>query len=235
MARHREQAMAVKRAVIAAIVGQFGHPRGTAGSVAGWVMAHRPSNRQRNGWVVSLLDVQPTDRVLEVGFGPGLAIAELTRRVGDAGHVYGIDRSEVMLRQATRRNAAAIRAGRVSLSRASVDQLPPALGGPFDAILAVNSLGFWPAPTERLQELRRRLRPGGRIAVASQPRCPGATASTSRNAARQIQDLLWDAGYAKIRTGTLDLDPPVVCVLAVNPDRAHHCSSPASDPTDPTP
>jgi len=158
MARHREQAMAVKRAVIAAIVGQFGHPQGTAGSVAGWVMAHRPSNRQRNSWVVSLLDVQPTDRVLEIGFGPGLAIAELSRRVGDSGHVYGIDHSEVMLRLATRRNASAIAAGRVTLSRASVDQLPPSLGGPFDAILTVNSLGFWPAPTERLEELRRRLR-----------------------------------------------------------------------------
>jgi hypothetical protein len=32
---NQEQAMAVKRAVIAAIVGQFGHPRGTAGTVAG--------------------------------------------------------------------------------------------------------------------------------------------------------------------------------------------------------
>ena len=48
-----------------------------------------------------------------------------------------------MLRQASRRNAAAIRAGRVTLINASVDQLPAALDGPFDAILAVNSLGFW--------------------------------------------------------------------------------------------
>jgi SAM-dependent methyltransferase len=231
MAGHREQAMAVKQAVIAAIVGQFGHPQGTAGSVAGWVMAHRPSNRQRNSWVVWLLDVQPTDRVLEIGFGPGLAIAELSRRVGDSGHVYGIDHSEVMLRQATRRNASAIAAGRVSLSRASVDQLPPSLGGPFDAILTVNSLGFWPAPTQRLDELRRRLRPGGHIAIASQPRCPGATASTSRNAAREIEALLQDAGYTKTRTETLDLDPPVVCILAVNPDPAGDRSSPASDPT----
>jgi ubiquinone/menaquinone biosynthesis C-methylase UbiE len=223
--------MAVKRAVIAAIVGQFGHPQGTAGRVAGWVMAHRPSNRQRNRWVVALLDVGPTDRVLEIGFGPGLAIAELSRRVGDQGHVYGIDHSEVMLRQATRRNASAIAAGRVSLSRASVDQLPPWLGGPFDAILAVNSLGFWPAPTERLDELRRRLRPGGRIAIASQPRCPEDTASTSRNAARQIEALLQDAGYTNTRTETLDLDPPVVCVLAVNPHPARDRSSPASDPT----
>jgi ubiquinone/menaquinone biosynthesis C-methylase UbiE len=147
--------------VIAAIVGQFAHPQGIAGSVAGRVMAHRRSNRQRNSWVVSLLDVQPTDQVLEIGFGPGLAIVELSRRVGDAGHVYGIDHSEVMLRQATRGNAAAIAAGRVSLTRAPVDHLPPSLGGPFDDILTVNSLGFWPAPTGRLDELRRRLKPGG--------------------------------------------------------------------------
>ena len=208
------------RAVIAAIVGQFGRPRGMAGSVAGWVMAHRRSNRQRNHWAVSLLDVQPTDRVLEIGFGPGVALAELSRRAGEAGHVYGIDRSEVMLRHASKHNAAAIAAGRVSLSRATVDQLPPGLDGPFDAVLAVNSLGFWPAPIQRLAELRRRLRPGGRIAIASQPRCPGATASTSRAAAREIEAMLHDAGYTQTRTETLELKPPVVCVLAVNPEPA---------------
>src|SRR5215470_18964874 len=204
--------------MLKAVVAQFHHPHGTGGRLAGRVMAHRPSNRQRNVWVVSLLDVQPADRVLEIGFGPGLAIAELSRRVGDSGHVYGIDHSDVMLRQATRRNAAAIAAGRVTLSRAPVDRVPAAVSGPFDAILAVNSHGFWPAPAERLGELRRRLRPGGRIAIASQPRCPGATASTSRTAARKIEALLQDAGYTKTRTQTLDLNPPVVCVLAVNPD-----------------
>jgi hypothetical protein len=60
---------------------------------------------------------------------------------------------------------------------------------------------------------------------------PRATASTSRNAAREIEALLQDAGYTKTRTETLHLDPPVVCILAVNPDRARDRSSPASDPT----
>lgn len=216
MVGRREQAMTVKRAVIAAVVGQFGHPRGAAGSVAGWVMAHRPSNRRRNSWVVCLLDVQPTDRILEIGFGPGLAIAELSRRVGPGGHVYGIDRSEVMLRQASKRSAVAIQAGRVTLALGAVERLPPTLHGPFDAILAVNSLGFWTAPTERLADLRRRLRPGGRIAIASQPRCPGATRNTALDAAAEITDLLRAAGCPQARTEILDLDPPVVCVLAVN-------------------
>src|SRR5258706_11459731 len=170
--------IAVVRALDRDAIGQAHHPRGAAGSVTGWVFAHGPSSRQRNGWVVSLLGVQPADRVLEIGFGPGLAVAELVR--ADAGHVYGIDHSGVMLRQASRRNAAAIRAGRVTLINASVDQLPAALDGPFDAILAVNSHGFWPTPAERLAELRRRLAPRRRTDIAFQTRCPCATAGTIR-------------------------------------------------------
>jgi len=206
--------IAAVRALDHDVIGQAHHPQGTAGRVTAWEMAHRPSNRQRNRWVVSLLGMQPDRQVLEIGFGPGLAIAELAR--AGAGHVYGIDHSGVMLRQAARRNAAAIRAGRVTLIRASVDQLPPALDGPFDAILAVNSLAFWPAPAQRLAELRRRLAPGGRMAIASQPRCPGATADTSRSAARDIEDLLSDAGFTHLSTRILPLSPPVACVLAAS-------------------
>jgi ubiquinone/menaquinone biosynthesis C-methylase UbiE len=171
--------------------------------------------------VVSLLDVQPAGQVLQIGFGPGVAVTELVR--AGAGHVYGTDHSAVMLRQASRRNAAAIRAGRVTLVNASVDQLPAALDGPFDAILAVNSLGFWPAPAERLAELRRRLAPGGRIAIASQPRCHGATAGTSRSAADEIENLLRSAGFTHLSTETLPLSPPVICVLAAapGPDASH--------------
>jgi SAM-dependent methyltransferase len=207
--------IAAVRALDHDVIGQAHHPRGAAGRVTAWEMAHRPSNRQRSGWVVSLLGVQPTDQVLEIGFGPGLAIAGLVR--AGAGHVYGLDHSGVMLRQASRRNAAAIRAGRVTLVKGSVDQIPPALDGPFDVILAVNSLGFRPAPPERLDELRQRLAPGGRIAIVSQPRCPGATADTSRSAARDIENLLRGAGFTHLSTETLPLSPPVACVLATTP------------------
>ena len=204
--------VALKQRVVRTVVRQFGHPHGIGGRLAGWVMAHRSSNRQRNRWVVSLLDVRPTDRVLEIGFGPGLAIAELSRRA-TGGTVFGIDHSEVMLQRATKRNAAAIRAKHVELVRASVEQ-PPHFEEPLDAILAVNSLGFWPEPTQRLAELRTLLRPGGRIAIAAQPRCPGATEETSAKAAREIETLLREAGFSQIHVETLDLDPPVVCVLA---------------------
>jgi ubiquinone/menaquinone biosynthesis C-methylase UbiE len=200
----------LKRRLVVELVRQFHRPRGLIGGVVGWVMAHRRSNVERNRWVVSLLDVQPADRVLEIGFGPGIAIAELAARA-TRGRVYGIDHSEVMVRQAGRRNAAAVREGRVRLTHAGVDRLP-VFDGPLDAVLAVNSLGFWPEPVERLRELRGLLRPGGRIALASQPRCPGVT---TEHATRELRDLLARAGYGDIRVETLDLDPPVGCVVAV--------------------
>ncbi|NRQ39726.1 methyltransferase domain-containing protein [Nonomuraea sp. NN258] len=178
-------------------------------------MAHRSSNRQRSIWAVSLLDVRPTDRVLEVGFGPGIGIAAFAARAVQ-GRVHGVDHSQAMVRQAARRNAAAVRAGRVRLTHASVDRLP-SFGEPLDAVLAVNSVGFWTDPAERLRELRLLLRPGGRIALVSQPRCPGATRDTTTRAGQELQDLLAQAGFVQIRVETLDLEPPVACVLAHNP------------------
>jgi ubiquinone/menaquinone biosynthesis C-methylase UbiE len=150
---------------------QFGRPAGLTGRMAGSVMAYRASNRRRNAWAVSLLDVQRDDRVLEIGFGPGIAIRELARLAPD-GHVCGLDHSEVMVRQAARRNAEAVRRGHVELRLGSVE-LVPALEAPFDKILAVNALQFWDQPAEPLRELRRVLTSGGRIAIAFQPRGPG--------------------------------------------------------------
>jgi SAM-dependent methyltransferase len=205
----------LRQQVVRTLVGQAGHPRGVAGRLIGRLFAHRPSNRQRNRWAVALLDVQPADRVLEIGFGPGVAIAELAGRA-TRGHVHGVDHSEVMVRQAARRNAAAVRAGRVHLTCASVDRLP-GFDEPLDAVLAVNTVGFWPDPVSRLQELRHLLRPAGRIALVSQPRSPGADRDTTTRAAGELRDLLARAGFVGIRVETLDLDPPVACVLATRP------------------
>ncbi len=195
-------------------MGQFGKPRGAAGRLAGWVMAHRSSNVRRNQWVVEVLDLPPDVRLLEVGFGPGIAIEAFARALPD-GHVYGIDHSDVMLRQATKRNAEAVRAGRVHLAQRSVADLPE-YDVAMDAIVAVNNMWFWPEPPIRLKELRTALRAGGRIAIVTQPRSKGATAETSRAAAAGVEQSLQDAGYTDVRTEALELDPPVVCVIGVN-------------------
>ena len=99
------------------------------------------------------------------------------------GYVCGLDHSEEMLRQAARRNAAAIRTGHVELRLGSVDSLP-VFAERFDKILAVNVIMFWDQTSVRLEALRRVMRPGGRIAIAHQPRVAGTWASWSRCSAR---------------------------------------------------
>lgn len=204
-----------KQKLAMAIRSQFMRPRGFVGWLVGWEMALRSSNRQRNVWAVGLLGVEPSDRVLEIGFGPGIAIRELSHRATH-GFVCGVDHSEVMVRQATRRNADAVRAGRVALRCGSAEHLP-AIEEPFDKVLAVNNLGMWREPDERLKEIHRLMRPGGRIAIVSQPRCPGATAETTVAAGREIAARLTEAGFTRIRSDTLALKPPVVCVIGEVP------------------
>src|SRR5262245_31617235 len=131
--------MSIGSSFTRAAMRQFGHPRGVLGHGVGWLLATRSSNRERNAWVVSQLDIQPTDRVLEIGFGPGLAIREASLKAVD-GVVCGVDHSELMVRQASKRNAAAISAGRVDLRVGSAEELPD-FGAQFDKIYAVNSMG----------------------------------------------------------------------------------------------
>lgn len=206
--------MEPRRRIITAIVAQFRRPTGLAGRAAGWVMANRASNRRRNVWAVSLLEVQPSDRILEIGFGPGLAVRELSRLAPD-GYVCGIDHSEVMLQRARRLNAAGIARGQVDLRLGSVEDLPH-FDQPFDRILTVNSMLFWRDPVARLAELRRLLRSGGTLAVVHQPRGPTASDGAAAAAGRELEAALAQAGFSEIRLENLLLKPTVVCALGMN-------------------
>jgi ubiquinone/menaquinone biosynthesis C-methylase UbiE len=118
------------------------------------------ANSGINRFTADLMDVQPDDRVLEIGFGPGRLIERLAAQA-TAGLVAGVDPSDVMLAQATSRNRAAIEAGRVRLEEGTVSALPFA-DGSFTKVCSVNTIYFWPEPESDLCEVRRVLVPGGR-------------------------------------------------------------------------
>jgi len=90
---------------------QFRQPTGLLGRLAGFFFRINLEGIDRT---ISLLEIQPTDYVLEIGFGPGHGIQQAAR-IATQGRVAGVDFSETMLRQASRRNAAAITAGKVEL------------------------------------------------------------------------------------------------------------------------
>lgn len=201
-----------------AIVGQFHRPHGALGRVAGLVLAHRPSNRRRNLWTVERLEIGPGHRVLELGFGPGVAIEACTRRATH-GCVVGVDHSATMVRAARARNARAVAEGRVVLRAAPFNALPQLdLGAPFDRIFAVNALFFAGDGEKLLGTLRALLRPGGRIAVTFQSRRPGATSADSRRGGEEVAGRLRRLGFDNVRIDVLPLSPvAAVCVLAERP------------------
>jgi len=143
------------------LIRMFGRPEGILGRLGGVIMAR--VNRDAAAQVIELLDVRPDDKVLEVGFGPGVAIQLVLHRV-PAGSVAGVDQSQEMVRQAAARNADALRTRRVDLRYGSVESLPFA-DETFDKVLAINSMQAWPDAGVGLREIRRVLTHGGKVAL----------------------------------------------------------------------
>jgi cyclopropane fatty-acyl-phospholipid synthase-like methyltransferase len=179
------------------VVAQFARPTGFFGNITGFIMAHRRSNLERNEWAISLLNLQPSDRVLEIGFGPGVTIQKMSE-IAIYGVIWGIDHSEVMFRQASKRNQRAISAGRVRLVLTSVSQLP-SFDDPFDKILAVNNFQFWDNKADVLRRLREQLCMGGIIALVHQPRIPGSTEDDATEEGERFARYLEMAGFKDIK------------------------------------
>jgi SAM-dependent methyltransferase len=190
---------------------QFERPHGVLGALAGFVMSHRPSNRERNRWTVDLIAPARDARVLEIGCGPGLALAALCDRV-TIGRVVGLDHSPLMLAQAAKRNARAIEAGRLHLHLGGLDALGE-LSGNFDIVYSINVAMFWRDRSAALRAIRAVLRPGGLFATTYQPRHPQAKSRDAVQFAEQLSDAMDGFGFIDIRTEQLDLPLPAACVL----------------------
>jgi ubiquinone/menaquinone biosynthesis C-methylase UbiE len=144
------------------IIGQqLQRPQGRMGHVIGHAM--RLLNAKPNSLAISELSIQPSDQILELGFGPGQAIARMAQQV-PLGKVYGIDASPTMLAQALQQNKHAIAMGKVSLWLGEFSPLTMA-DESLDKILAVNVVYFWKNAPNILAECHRVLRLGGKISI----------------------------------------------------------------------
>jgi len=116
---------------------------------------------------LELLDPQPEERILEIGFGTGRCLVSLARAVGPEGKVSGLDLSEGMIKVAGENLAVSGLTQAVQLQRGDATELPYA-DGSMDAILMTFTLElFEPGEREKvLKECQRVLGLGGRIVVA---------------------------------------------------------------------
>ncbi len=198
---------------MACSVRQFRQPTGTAGRLAGWIMAARPSNRLRNRRTLELLQLAPTDTVLEVGYGPGFGAARLRES-----RLYGLDHSAVMHAQAVRRNARDIAAGKVILRTGDVVAAAAELPR-FGKIYSVNVVQFWPDPRRVFTRLAELLKPSGTIATTYMPRVGSNKDGQAATKAEELTMLLREIGFDHIETHWLtDRPAPAFCVVARSAD-----------------
>jgi SAM-dependent methyltransferase len=183
------------------IFSHFRKPRGIVGSIVGRWMAK--GNLVEAEWTLDLIRIHPDDHILEIGFGPGVAV-QLASRFIVNGLVSGIDISDAMLRAARRRNQKAIEAGRVDLKLGNASSLPYP-DATFHKAYVIHGLYFWSDPVACLRELHRVLRPEGLVAITILPREKWEEGSIPPRdiftlySSQEVQELLTQVGFVQTR------------------------------------
>ncbi|MFH1302381.1 MAG: class I SAM-dependent methyltransferase [Planctomycetota bacterium] len=117
---------------------------------------------------LAALAIAAGENVLEIGYGTGHSLVSLAEAVGETGSVYGVDISDGMKKVSEKRVTEAGVADRVNLSVAITPPLPFD-DQTFDVVSMSFTLELFPLETipTVLQEIRRVLKPNGRLGVVS--------------------------------------------------------------------
>lgn len=173
------------------------HPKGRMGRAMLKFMnlCHAPLTN----WGLSLVDIQDSWTMLDIGCGGGATLKRLLKRSRGA-QVYGIDISEESVAKAIKVNADVINK-QVFVQQGSAAELPYE-DGKFNLVTAVETVYFWPNLSGCVKGIHRVLKPGGRFAIMVEVVdadskwtnfVEGMTAYTPE----QLKALLDDAGFAQ--------------------------------------
>ena len=171
-------------------------------------MASKPS--ERFVWAVDTLVLDPSDRVLEVGCGHGVAVSLVCERLS-SGRITAIDRSKKMIDMAARRNRDHVAEGRAVLMTAALEEVNFD-NERFDKVFAFNVAPFWLQPKTALRIIGRYLLPDGAVYLFWDAR------HTESGRARDLADRLIErvrlANFSVNQVLLKELCPvPAVCVI----------------------
>jgi ubiquinone/menaquinone biosynthesis C-methylase UbiE len=146
---------------------------------------------ERIAWAVDRLDVRPTDRILEIGCGRGVAVEQICAGLS-GGQIHAIDRSAKAIEAAEQRNARCMASGVATFDTVALEHAD--LGdASFNKVLAINVNLFWTRnPAAELTAIRRALTPSGHLYLVYEP----PTADRAAELADRIRPQLDANGFA---------------------------------------
>jgi ubiquinone/menaquinone biosynthesis C-methylase UbiE len=120
---------------------------------------------------LALLAIQEGETVLEIGFGTGYSLVEIVKSVGKRGEAYGIDLTPQMVKLAKERVEGEALAQRVELHEGNARETPYK-DNQFDAVYMASTLELFDTPDIPivLAEIKRVLKPSGRLGIISMPK-----------------------------------------------------------------
>lgn len=135
---------------------QFGNPRGIIGKICCILM--NIINKKMYKRTVSLISISSNANSLDIGYGNGYFLKQLYKT--HRPNMYGIDISEDIKKQASKRNYLADGAGKLHLTVGDCCDLPYD-NNYFDVVTSINTIYFWNDTVKGLSEINRVLKPGG--------------------------------------------------------------------------
>jgi SAM-dependent methyltransferase len=201
------------------LLDQYKCPTGRRGRVVAALM--NKGHEALTLWGLTYVNIEGDYVILDVGCGGGKTLSRLAQQA-PLGKVFGIDYSSDMVAYSRKVNKKLIAENRVEIREGSVDKT----GFPdnfFDLVTAIETYYFWPSLSDAFQEIKRVLKPGGRLLMVNEMVKDGVYEGKNAEIIEktqvhivpleEIRNILQSAGFADVQVFT-KAESPCNAVLA---------------------
>ena len=192
---------------------QFQRPTGRSGKIVAALM--NKSHEALTSWGLTHITIEPDYTVLDVGCGGGKTVNRLAALVPN-GKVYGIDYSPDMVAFTKKLNKKYVEEGKVEVTAAKADKTG-FKDGTFDLVTTVETYYFWPSLPAAFQEIKRVLKPGGKLLMINELIKDGIYDVDQAEIIKkthvhlyplgEIRDMLEAAGFVSVKVSVKDKMP----------------------------
>ena len=149
-----------------ALSAQLRQPEGEMGQKVGNLM--NDGNRPMNLQTLAAIDAKKGEHILEIGMGNGAFVKNILNAELDIRYT-GIDFSPLMVEESKQRNSNYVTTGQAAFIEANLEALPLD-DNSVDKAFTINTFYFWEHITQCLSEIKRVLKPGGKVFLSLRPK-----------------------------------------------------------------